>query len=359
MAGKAQSIVLEGLQKHHGDLAILKGIDLAIEPGEFLVLVGPSGCGKSTMLRCIAGLEDITSGILRIGDVVANGIAPADRDLAMVFQSYALYPHMTVAANLGFSLSVRKVSREVLDMRVDVVARRLGLESLLGRFPKELSGGQRQRVAVGRAIVREPAAFLFDEPLSNLDAELRTRLRVELKELHRELGTTMIYVTHDQLEAMTLADRIAVLRDGELQQVGTPQALYESPANRFVAGFIGSPAMNFLSVEVSPDGTIQGAGVEGGLPGIPAGIWDLGFRPWIGGESDGPLRIQGTVTLVELLGWEAHVHLQVGASPVLVQMPAERARGLAPGEPLEMGLAQSAVHFFDAESGLAVPRVAS
>jgi len=354
MTGKAKAITLEGLRKSHGDVEILKGIDLAIAPGEFLVLVGPSGCGKSTILRCIAGLEEITAGTLRLGDEVANDLAPADRDLAMVFQSYALYPHMTVEENLGFSLSVRKVAPEVLADRVAEVAGRLDLGALLKRFPKELSGGQRQRVAVGRAIVREPAAFLFDEPLSNLDAELRTRLRVELKELHRELGTTMIYVTHDQLEAMTLADRIAVVRDGELQQVGTPEELYRSPANRFVAGFIGSPAMNFVPVEVSGQGAVSGAGVEGAIPGALPGSWELGFRPWIVGDVEGSVRVQGVVTLVEPLGWEVHVHALVGDHAVLVQMAAEKAKGLVHGAPIGFSVLASSAHLFDPVTGAVV-----
>ena len=351
MAGGAKAIALEGLRKSHGDVEVLKGIDLAIEPGEFLVLVGPSGCGKSTILRCIAGLEEITAGTLRLGEVVANSLPPAERDLAMVFQSYALYPHMTVEQNMAFSLTVRDVPAAKRARRVAEVAERLGLEDLLERYPRELSGGQRQRVAVGRAIVREPAAFLFDEPLSNLDAELRTRLRLELKELHRELGATMVYVTHDQLEAMTLADRIAVLRDGVLQQVGTPDALYRRPVNRFVAGFIGSPAMNFLPVEVAEGGRVLGAGVEGVIPGAEAGAWELGFRPWSDGTSEGSVRIQGVVTLIEPLGWEVHVHAMVGEHAVLLQMPAERVEGLAQGSPIGVAVQASDAHLFDPRSG--------
>ena len=241
------SIDIRNVRKDFGLVPVLHGVDLAIENGEFVVLVGPSGCGKSTLLRMIAGLEDVTEGEIRIGGTRVNERAPKDRDIAMVFQSYALYPHMNVAENMSYSLRLRKAAREKIAAAVSGAAEKLGLQPLLERRPKALSGGQRQRVAMGRAIVRQPKAFLFDEPLSNLDARLREQMRAEIKKLHRDLGATSIYVTHDQIEAMTLADRIVAMHAGVVQQVGSPLELYDRPANLFVAGFIGSPAMNFLS----------------------------------------------------------------------------------------------------------------
>jgi ABC-type sugar transport system ATPase subunit len=290
---------LRKISKDYDSVSVLRGIDLEIEKGEFLVLVGPSGCGKSTLLRCIAGLEPLTSGELWIGDRQVNDIAPRDRDVAMVFQSYALYPHMTVAQNMGFALKLRKTPPEERERRVGEAAAILGLEDLLERRPAELSGGQRQRVAMGRAIVRDPSVFLFDEPLSNLDAALRTQLRVELKELHRQVGATMIYVTHDQVEAMTLADRIALLDNGELQQLGTPDELYGEPVNRFVAGFMGSPGMSFLE-DLEPDLVI-------------------GLRPHqvgIGRPSGLPARIE----LIETLGFESFVHLRLGEERLVARV---------------------------------------
>lgn len=245
------AIRLDGLCKNYGDTAVLRNVDLSIEDGEFVVLVGPSGCGKSTLLRVIAGLEQITSGEIRIGGRVVNELAPKDRDVAMVFQSYALYPHMTVRENMSFGLRLRGMPRPRIEQIVLAAAEKLEIGSLLGRKPKDLSGGQRQRVAMGRAMVREPKVFLFDEPLSNLDARLREQMRYEIRKLQRELGTTSIYVTHDQMEAMTMADRIVAMHEGIAQQIGTPAELYGNPANLFVAGFIGTPAMNFLN------GTVQ------------------------------------------------------------------------------------------------------
>ncbi|MBC2884381.1 sn-glycerol-3-phosphate ABC transporter ATP-binding protein UgpC [Ochrobactrum sp. CM-21-5] len=242
------SIDIQSVRKSYGDLAVLHGVDLEIRDGEFIVLVGPSGCGKSTLLRMIAGLEDITSGEVHISGKRVNELAPKDRDIAMVFQSYALYPHMSVADNMSYSLRLRKTSKEKIAAAIKATASKLGLDPLLERRPKALSGGQRQRVAMGRAIVRQPRAFLFDEPLSNLDARLREQMRAEIKKLHSELKATSIYVTHDQIEAMTLADRIVAMHGGVVQQVGAPLDLYDRPANLFVAGFIGSPAMNFLDV---------------------------------------------------------------------------------------------------------------
>lgn len=244
------SVTYDHVWKRYGDVVAVQDLNLAIEDKEFLVLVGPSGCGKTTALRCLAGLEEISEGTVKIGDQVVNDVAPKDRDIAMVFQSYALYPHMSVYDNMAFGLKLRKFDKADIDRRVKEAARTLGIENLLKRKPKELSGGQRQRVAVGRAIVREPKVFLFDEPLSNLDAKLRVQTRAELSKLHQRLETTFIYVTHDQTEAMTMASRIAVMNKGILQQLDTPQMLYDHPANLFVAGFIGSPAMNFFNGKV-------------------------------------------------------------------------------------------------------------
>lgn len=293
------SLTLTGLQKSYGDVAVLHGIDMSVQDGEFLVLVGPSGCGKSTLLRCIAGLETITGGTLHIGDRAVNDVAPRDRDVAMVFQSYALYPHMTVRRNMAFALELRRTPQDKIDAAVAEAARMLALEPLLDRYPKELSGGQRQRVAMGRAIVRRPSVFLFDEPLSNLDAALRAQLRVELKALHHALGTTMVYVTHDQVEAMTLADRIAVLDSGNLQQLGTPAELYDNPSNRFVAGFIGTPSMSFLDT-IDPDAVV---GVRPHEVRLGADIV----------EGAGPT-FDATVEVVETLGFESFVHLRLGTT---------------------------------------------
>src|ERR1700731_4777211 len=240
-------VKIENVEKSFGSVKVIRNVDIEAEDGEFVVLVGPSGCGKSTLLRMIAGLEEITSGRIRIGDRVVNNLNPKDRDIAMVFQNYALYPHMTVRENMEFSLVLRKIKKTERHARIGRAASILGIGQLLDRRPGQLSGGQRQRVAMGRAIVRDPQVFLFDEPLSNLDAKLRVQMRTEIKELHQRLKTTSIYVTHDQIEAMTMADKIVVMRDGRVEQIGTPLDLYDNPANLFVAGFIGSPAMNFIT----------------------------------------------------------------------------------------------------------------
>jgi multiple sugar transport system ATP-binding protein len=259
-------VTIENVRKAFGPTEVLHGVNVSIADGEFVVLVGPSGCGKSTLLRMIAGLENVTSGEIRIGDRIVNNVPPKERDIAMVFQNYALYPHMTVADNMGFSLKLRKAPRSEIESRVKRAAGILGLEPYLHRYPRELSGGQRQRVAMGRAIVRDPQVFLFDEPLSNLDAKLRVQMRTEIKELHQRLGTTTVYVTHDQIEAMTMADKIVVMHDGLVEQIGTPLELYDRPDNTFVAGFIGSPAMNFLpgTLERNGDGAmvVLGGGVR-------------------------------------------------------------------------------------------------
>lgn len=357
------AISTRGLTKAFGEAVILEGIDLEIRAGEFFVLVGPSGCGKSTLLRCIAGLEEITGGDLRIDGRRANGLAPKDRDLAMVFQSYALYPHMTVAENLGFSLAVRRMRREEIRARVEEVAARLELSHLLQRMPRQLSGGQRQRVAVGRAIVRRPVAFLFDEPLSNLDAALRGQLRVELRRLHRELLATMIYVTHDQVEALTLADRICVLDRGRVQQVGTPVELFERPVNRFVAGFIGSPTMNFLAGIFDPGGpAIAGPGFRLPLPGpiaaaaaaeVTAGLRPSAFslepRP---GEA---AEVSGTIDLVENVGADCYLHLRLaGGAALVAELPTRSVAELRPGAPLRLFPKAGELRLFDPGTGAAI-----
>lgn len=309
-------------------------LDLDIQDGEFLVLVGPSGCGKSTTLRLVAGLEEISSGTIRIDDRVVNQVEPKDRDIAMVFQNYALYPHMNVYENMAFGLELRKIPRPEIDQRVESAAAMLGLEALLGRLPKELSGGQRQRVAVGRAIVRQPKVFLFDEPLSNLDAQMRLQMRAEISRLHHQLKATMIYVTHDQAEAMTLGDRIAVMRDGWLQQAADPATVYQNPANRFVASFMGSPPMNFFSGHVR---TVEGqrcfvsTGAEGTsgiqLP-VPSSLAEnrslvLGVRPeHLAVESrPGWAAMEGRVELVEMMGAETLLHLRCGGDRCVVRLP--------------------------------------
>jgi multiple sugar transport system ATP-binding protein len=315
------NLLLKSLKKSFGDAVIIPGIDLEIRDGEFIVFVGPSGCGKSTVLRCIAGLEDITSGELYIGGQLVNDVPPAKRGIAMVFQSYALYPHMTVAENMAFGLKLAGYSREQMKAAVDRAAQILQIEHLLDRRPKALSGGQRQRVAIGRAIVRKPGVFLFDEPLSNLDAALRVQMRVELSRLHKELKTTMIYVTHDQVEAMTLANRIVVINKGAIEQVGTPMELYHSPVNQFVAGFIGSPKMNFIAGElVSATPTLATVKLhEGTVVHVAADATSLaagakvtvGARPEhidAGKEQPAENAVKGHVQLAEHLGDTIFLH---------------------------------------------------
>lgn len=354
------ALTLRGIGKvYDGGVRVLSGIDLDVADGEFLVLVGPSGCGKSTLLRMIAGLEQITEGTLAIDGRVVNNVVPKERDLAMVFQSYALYPHMTVRENMAFSLRIRRAPADEIRTQVNDAAEMLGLEKLLDRLPRELSGGQRQRVAIGRAIVRRPQVFLFDEPLSNLDANLRGQMRVELKALHRELGTTMIHVTHDQVEAMTLADRICVLEGGHARQVDTPTGLYDRPDSRFVASFIGSPPMNFLPL--TPDGNRLVA--EGISIPMPAGFQtvfsgtqvNVGVRPHeLGLDPTGGGSIDAVVDLVETLGWDALVHATCGDIKVLAQLDAHDATSLAHGTQIRLWTAPGAVKLFDADSGLAV-----
>ena len=334
-----------GVRKAYGDVEVLQRVDLSIADGEFVVLVGPSGCGKSTLLRCTAGLETISGGDLAIDGHRVNDVAPRDRDVAMVFQSYALYPHMTVRDNMSFALKVRKTPKAEIERAVNDAAEMLGLGPYLDRFPKALSGGQRQRVAMGRAIVRRPKVFLFDEPLSNLDAALRNQMRVELKRLHQTLDATILYVTHDQVEALTLADRIVVLESGVLQQVGTPQELFDTPANRFVAGFIGSPAMNFL--EGQGDGTaVSVMGLS--VPGAADGPVEVGVRPHeIVLDPDG---VEARVEVVEALGWELHLHLRVGDEALIARVEAQEVGRVKAGDTLRVGLAH--VHLFDVATGV-------
>jgi multiple sugar transport system ATP-binding protein len=318
---------LQNLQKTYGKVEVIKGVNLEIEHGEFVVFVGPSGCGKSTLLRMIAGLEDITGGELSIGGKVVNSMQPRDRGVAMVFQSYALYPHMTVYDNVGFGLRIKKTPKDERDAKIREAARILQMEHLLDRKPAQLSGGQRQRVAIGRAIVREPEVFLFDEPLSNLDASLRMDMRMEISKLHQDLDATMIYVTHDQVEAMTLADKIVVLNAGVVQQVGSPLELYHRPANLFVAGFIGSPKMNFIDVKVDEigPGTVTVSGPDMTTVSVPVdteglkvgAALTLGTRPHQMLPADQGA-ITGTVTLVEHLGNETIVNVRLASGKAIV-----------------------------------------
>jgi multiple sugar transport system ATP-binding protein len=357
-------VQLRELRKVYPDGHVaVAGASLDIVDGELLVLVGPSGCGKSTLLRMVAGLEAISSGELRIGGRVVNDVAPRDRDIAMVFQSYALYPHMSVAENLSFGLKLRGCGKAEIDARVAEAARMLDIEALLQRRPAQLSGGQRQRVALGRALVRQPQVFLLDEPLSNLDAKLRAGMRVEIARLHRSLGTTMLYVTHDQVEAMTLGQRIAVLRDGEIQQVDTPMALYECPANLFVATFLGSPAMNIFAGMLLAEGGLHLRLDDGARIALPedAGIPDAWLgRPWQLGVRPEHLRRVATadahfapvVELVEPVGSEAYANLRHGAQALVARLSPQALP--APGEALPLRIDACGLHFFDMASGTRV-----
>jgi ABC-type sugar transport system ATPase subunit len=337
------ALTLQSVRKRFGRTETLHGIDLHIGEGEFVVFVGPSGCGKSTLLRLIAGLEAVSEGRILFGERDLTRASPSERRVAMVFQSYALYPHMTVQQNLSFGMRMRGEPREAIDRKLEHAVRVLQLEPYLARKPGELSGGQCQRVAIGRALVQEPAVFLFDEPLSNLDAELRLRMRVEIAALHETLRRTMVYVTHDQVEAMTLADRIVVLRDGRIEQVGTPRALYDQPANLFVAGFIGSPAMNLMPAEFEAAGTRLADASVLPSPAGRTGLGHLGVRPeHLRPQADGPLRLE--VKVVEELGATRYVHGRCAGQPLC----AEWREGAAPEPGTVVRLAPTVVHAFDA-----------
>jgi multiple sugar transport system ATP-binding protein len=357
------TVTFDHVWKRYGEVVAVSDLNLEIGDGEFMVLVGPSGCGKTTSLRMIAGLEEISEGSLRIGDRVVNDVAPKDRDIAMVFQSYALYPHMTVRDNLAFGLKLRKVPKADIEKRIQDAADILQLGKLLSRKPKELSGGQRQRVALGRAIVREPAVFLMDEPLSNLDAKLRVQTRAEIARLHHRLETTTVYVTHDQVEAMTMGQRIAVMNDGKLQQVGTPRQLYDAPVNRFVAGFIGSPAMNFVDVSIDGAADVGRLVAEGiTIPLSTAqrsmaaqasnGKLVAGFRPEhieVGAAPSGAVTFRANADVVEYLGNEELLHLGVAGRDVVAIV--ESAHRIKPGDVLDLHVPIERVHIFDTESG--------
>jgi multiple sugar transport system ATP-binding protein len=329
---------------------VLHSVSMEIADGEFVVLVGPSGCGKTTLLRMIAGLESITGGAIAIGDLEVNDLAPKDRDIAMVFQNYALYPHMTAAQNIAFSMSVRGIKKAEMAEKIARAAKILGLEEYLDRHPRELSGGQRQRVAMGRAIVRDPKVFLFDEPLSNLDAKLRGQMRAEIKSLMQKLKATTVYVTHDQIEAMTMADRIVVMRNGVVEQVGTPLEVYDTPANLFVAGFIGSPTMNLIRGRVDGDslGLPDGASVPlAGRALARTGDVVLGVRPEALNLVESGLEF--TVNVVEPTGAETLLLLQRGDLVVTVVLRSRT--DVRPGDKVDVGFDMTAVHFFDPESG--------
>ena len=347
-------IELEGVWKRFGDVEVIKGVDIVVEQGEFAVFVGPSGCGKSTLLRLVAGLESISEGEFRLGGKRMNEVSPDRRGIAMVFQSYALYPHMTVADNIGFALSLKKVPKPEIRKRVMEVAAILRMEDLLSRKPAELSGGQRQRVAIGRAIVKRPQVILFDEPLSNLDAMLRVQMRAEIQRLHQEFGSTIIYVTHDQVEALTMAQKIVVLKDGIVSQVGAPMSLYREPANAFVAQFIGSPRMNLLPARIQtvgagdclarvgeqPISIPARAGFAGG-DDIQIGIRPEHIRVGVDGESDLDLE----VTLIERLGSETYLHLDAGFGAVVVRIEGDMHASV--GDDIGIRLAREHCHYFD------------
>jgi len=345
------SVSIERVEKSFGATRVIHGIDVQIADGEFCVLVGPSGCGKSTLLRMIAGLEPITAGTIRIGERVVNELPPKDRDVAMVFQNYALYPHMKVRDNMGFALRLAGRPRAEIERRVAEAATVLGLQPYLDRFPKQLSGGQRQRVAMGRAIVRDPQVFLFDEPLSNLDAKLRVAMRSEIRALHQRLGTTAVYVTHDQIEAMTMADRIVVMRDGVVEQVGAPLQVYDRPANVFVAGFIGSPAMNLLA-GIWRDGAVRLGElvlpVSGPVRAGPDRPVQLGVRPeHLAIAADGPLAVR--VDVVEPTGADTLLICSLGERPLTALIRGRTS--VAPGGALRLSPLPGALHVFDAADG--------
>jgi multiple sugar transport system ATP-binding protein len=360
-------VTVRKLNKMFDTTHVVKDVDLEIHDKEFVVLVGPSGCGKTTTLRMIAGLEAVTSGEILIDDTVVNEVPPMDRDIAMVFQNYALYPHMSVAGNMAFGLKMRKFAKDDIDKRIKRAADILGIESLLARKPRQLSGGQRQRVALGRAIVRDPKVFLFDEPLSNLDAKLRVQMRVELKKLHERLGTTAIYVTHDQVEAMTLGDRVVVMKDGWVQQIGEPLQLYNDPANLFVAGFIGSPAMNFAPVTVAErDGALWAENT--GLKVLVPDHLKARMRPQIGRQAVLGVRpenihvasdadaagncFEADVEVIEQLGSEILLDMRVGETTMVASV--EPTLPVKLHQRLKLAVNSARVHFFDAQTEAAI-----
>jgi len=352
------SVAIRDVRKAFGATEVIHGVSVAIGDGEFVVLVGPSGCGKSTLLRMIAGLENITAGEIRIGERVVNNLPPKERDVAMVFQNYALYPHMTVAANMGFSLKLRGAPKTEIDTRVERAAGILGLTPLLQRYPRQLSGGQRQRVAMGRAIVRDPQVFLFDEPLSNLDAKLRVAMRTEIKELHQRLETTTVYVTHDQIEAMTMADKIVVMHDGLVEQIGAPLELYDRPDNLFVAGFIGSPAMNFLKGTIRHNGSAGFDGPGGARLPLTAAPAGADGRPAIYGVRPEHFAIaddgaETEIQVVEPTGSEIQVVARLGGEDVIAVF-RERHQ-FKPGDRIRLKPDPRFVHLFDEPTGKRLP----
>jgi multiple sugar transport system ATP-binding protein len=351
------SLSFRNVEKSFGSAKIIHGIGFDIADGEFTVLVGPSGCGKSTLLRMLAGLEEISGGTIAIDGQVVNDIESKDRDIAMVFQSYALYPHMTVGDNMGFSMKLRKADPALTKERVAHAAKILNLGPYLERYPRELSGGQRQRVAMGRAIVRDPKVFLFDEPLSNLDAKLRVAMRAEIKALHQRLKTTTVYVTHDQVEAMTMADRIVVMQDGRIEQIGTPLELYDHPVNLFVAQFIGSPAMNVVNGTLRRDATSAWVEAEGGVrwplpaasPGTDGDLVAYGVRPGGLGVGSGAQAVPAEVIVVEPTGAETELLVRAGTAQIVVVIHGRTA--VEPGQAIGLVVDTSAVHLFDPASG--------
>src|SRR5579863_9521821 len=349
------TVTLDGVRKSYGTREVVHGVSCAVADGELVVVVGPSGCGKSTLLRMVAGLETVSAGTVAIDGRIVNGVEPKDRDIAMVFQNYALYPHMSVYDNMAYGLKMRHMARGEIAERVGRAAAILQLAELLDRKPRQLSGGQRQRVAMGRAIVRDPKVFLFDEPLSNLDAQLRVQMRVEIKRLQQELGTTSLYVTHDQVEAMTLADRLVVMNAGTVDQIGPPLDLYERPATVFVAGFIGSPAMNLIAGRFAPGGVAIGelilalAGQGGLIAGEPGRPVTIGLRPEnLELKGDGPILIK--TELLERLGADTIVHGRLGDGTRLIAR-APGALAVRLGETVRLAIAPGHLHLFDAESG--------
>jgi len=347
-------VEIRDVRKSYAAQEVIHGITMQVVDGEFIVIVGPSGCGKSTLLRMVAGLEEITSGEIVIGDRVVNDLEPKERDIAMVFQNYALYPHMSVRQNMAYGLKIRGFEKADIATRVDRAAAILELASLLDRRPKALSGGQRQRVAMGRAIVREPAVFLFDEPLSNLDAKLRVQMRLEIQKMHRHLGTTSLYVTHDQVEAMTLAHRMVVMNAGCAEQIGTPMEVYDDPATRFVAGFIGSPAMNFMPGKVESAGVVEldGGGTvahtHGALESGRAVV--VGIRPeHLTVVDNGAATISGPIEMIEQLGADTLTHIAHGGSTIVLRTPHDVGNQV--GATLAVAADASHVYFFDVETG--------